>query len=286
MHLLILLLFPLTLATSRATPSFTFTSFPTPTPIQLEERCTSGGCGGPGDESTLTAAVVTSTILSTTSVPCYITTITTSSTTLTSTIYSTETITSTETSKGTVYIIEYSPTPVVYSTPVESVLQLTVSWMSYWVESEGSYGSYTSQGAMTGGGNGGSDGGCGACEAASKSVALNESDRPGSSSGGDDGWSAGGGSTDVSDSGDAWTHVNDAVVSGVATTHSAADGSSTAVAPTVTSMATTAGSSGQGWVNWSAARRGVDISSQRTKMGWVGSVGMGLVGVKVMMGFL
>ncbi|OXG78981.1 hypothetical protein C348_04114 [Cryptococcus neoformans Gb118] len=288
MHLLILLLlFPLTLATSPATPSITFTSFPSPTPtptptptlIQLEERCTSGGCGGPGDESTLTAAVVTSTILSTTSVPCYITTITTSSTTLTSTIYSTETITSTKTSKGTVYIIEYSPTPVVYSTPVESVVQFTVSWMSYWVESEGSYGGYTSQGAMTVyGGGSGSDGGCEACEAASKSVALNESDRPASSSAGNDGWS-----TDVSNRGNAWTHVNNAAVAGVATTKTPADGSRVAA---ITRMTTAGGSSGQGWVNWSAAKRKVDPSSGRTKMGWVVSVGMGLVGVRVVMGFL
>lgn len=168
---------------------------------------------------------------------------------------------------------------MVYSAPVESVVQFTVSWMSYWVESEGSYGGYTSQGAMTVyGGGSGSDGGCEACEAASKSVALNESHRPASSSAGNDGWS-----TDVSNRGNAWTHVNNAAVAGVATTKTPADGSRVAA---ITRMTTAGGSSGQGWVNWSAAKRKVDPSSGRTKMGWVVSVGMGLVGVRVVMGFL
>lgn len=140
MYLLTLL--PLILAASPATP-LTLTSFPSRTPIptlmELEERCSSG-CGNL-DESPQTTAIV-----STTSVPCYLTT------TVISTIYATETITSTITRKGTVYIIEYeyeySPTPVVvYSTPVESVLALTVSWMSFWVGvgvgSEGGYESFT-----------------------------------------------------------------------------------------------------------------------------------------------
>ncbi|KIR28325.1 hypothetical protein I309_02620 [Cryptococcus deuterogattii LA55] len=118
MYLLTLL--PLILAASPATP-LTLTSFPSRTPIptlmELEERCSSG-CGSL-DESPQTTAIV-----STTSVPCYLTT------TVISTIYATETITLTITRKGTVYIIEYeyeySPTPVVvYSTPVESVLALT-----------------------------------------------------------------------------------------------------------------------------------------------------------------
>lgn len=149
------------------------------------------------------------------------------------------------------------------------------------MESEGSYGGYTSQGAMTvyGGGSGsGSDGGCEACEAASKSVALNESDRSALSSAGNDGWS-----TDVSDRGNAWTHVNNTAVAGVATTKTSADGSRVAA---ITRITTAGGSSGQGWVNWSAAKRKVDPSSGRTKMGWAVSVGMGLVGVRVVMGFL
>lgn len=95
---------------------------PTPTLIELGERC-NPGCGSPHEPPT--TAIVT-TILST-SVPCTLPTLTSSATSTISTIYATETITSTITIKGTVYIIEYeylptpTPTPVVYPTPVESV---------------------------------------------------------------------------------------------------------------------------------------------------------------------
>ncbi|OXG99907.1 hypothetical protein C370_07405, partial [Cryptococcus neoformans A1-35-8] len=114
-----LVLLPFAFATPHATPSFTIpsptatatpslgptTPLSNPTYHQLNERCTSGSCGGPGGESTLEASTITSTIVSTTSVPCYITTFVTDSTTSTSTVYSTSTITSTETKEGTVYII-------------------------------------------------------------------------------------------------------------------------------------------------------------------------------------
>lgn len=247
MYLLTLL--PLILAASPATP-LTLTSFPSRTPIptlmELEERCSSG-CGSL-DESPQTTAIV-----STTSVPCYLTT------TVISTIYATETITSTITHKGTVYIIEYeyeyeyeySPTPVVvYSTPVESVPALTVSWMSFWVGmgSEGGYESFTpsSHGdAMT-------------------MTTMTTT------------------TMTTVDCGDAWTHVN---------TNVAADGSgiSTSINNWDSGTSVTA-DSGHGWTSWSAARRKVDPSPGRIKVGyvvitvcWIGLVGGG---ASVMMDFL
>jgi hypothetical protein len=121
---------------------------PAPHPTQnLLPRCDSPPCEyGPGVAQTLSAAVVTSTILSTTSVPCYITTYVTDSTTTTETIYSTETVTSTITEEGTVYIIKYSPTPVVKSTVYESVLQITQTMTAMWVETEGAYSEETKTG--------------------------------------------------------------------------------------------------------------------------------------------
>jgi len=147
-------------------------ALPTPTTYSLETplaqptqnllpRCDSPPCEyGPGEAQTLSAAVVTSTILSTTSVPCYITTYVTDSTTTTETIYSTETVTSTVTEEGTVYIIKYSPTPVVKSTVYESVLQITQTMTAMWVETEGSYSEETKTGdikTVDGGTGGGYD---------------------------------------------------------------------------------------------------------------------------------
>ncbi|WWD21027.1 hypothetical protein CI109_105508 [Kwoniella shandongensis] len=123
------------------------TATPTPTLApHLLKRCASGDCGGPGGESTLSASVVTTTIVSTTSVPCYITTYVTDSQTITSTVYSTQIITSTMTKEGTVYIIQYSPTPVLMSTLVESVVEVTNTWWSYWLTSGGSAYQITSKG--------------------------------------------------------------------------------------------------------------------------------------------
>lgn len=249
MYLLTLL--PLILAASPATP-LTLTSFPSRTPIptlmELEERCSSG-CGSL-DEFPLTTAIV-----STTSVPCYLTT------TVISTIYATETITLTITRKGTVYIIEYeyeyeyeySPTPVVvYSTPVESVLALTVSWMSFWVGvgvgSEGGYESFTPS----------SHG-----DAMTMTTTTTTT-------------------TAAVDGGDAWTHVN---------TNVAADGSGTSTSINNWDSGTSVtADSGHGWTSWSAARRKVDPSPRRIKVGyvvitvcWIGLVGGG---ASVMMDFL
>ena len=133
-------------------------SEPTLSARALLPRCDSPPCSyGPGPAETLQASVVTSTILSTTSVPCYITTYVTESTTTTETIYSTETITSTVTEKGTVYIIKYSPTPVIKSTVYENVIQITQTQTAMWVETEGSYYEETVTGdtSTIGGGTGG-----------------------------------------------------------------------------------------------------------------------------------
>jgi hypothetical protein len=128
-----------------STPTSTYVhetplSEPTLAARTLLPRCDNPPCSyGPGPAETLQASVVTSTILSTTSVPCYITTYVTESTTTTETIYSTETITSTVTEKGTVYIIKYSPTPVIKSTVYENVIQITQTQTAMWVETEGAY---------------------------------------------------------------------------------------------------------------------------------------------------
>lgn len=126
-------------ANSHLSPSSTLTPATSAAAPTLLPRCGNGDCTYPsGPESTLSASPITTTILSTTSVPCYITTITTSSTTLVSTVYSTETITSTVTSDGTVYIVQYSPTPVLMSSTYETVVQVTVPLISYWLTTEGS----------------------------------------------------------------------------------------------------------------------------------------------------
>jgi hypothetical protein len=137
---------PRQIATSpQSTPTSTYVhetplSEPTLAARTLLPRCDNPPCSyDPGPAETLQASVVTSTILSTTSVPCYITTYVTESTTTTETIYSTETITSTVTEKGTVYIIKYSPTPVIKSTVYENVIQITQTQTAMWVETEGEY---------------------------------------------------------------------------------------------------------------------------------------------------
>lgn len=131
----------------------------------LVPRCDSQPCSyGPGSAETLQASVVTSTIISTTSVPCYVTTYVTESTTTTETIYSTETVTSTVTEQGTVYIIKYSPTPVIKSTTYESILQITQTMTAMWTETEGAYSEETVTGStntIDGGTGGGYDKGQG-----------------------------------------------------------------------------------------------------------------------------
>ena len=153
---------------SQPTPTYTYVpeiplSEPTLAARTLLPRCDNPPCSyGPGSAETLQASVVTSTILSTTSVPCYITTYVTDSTTTTETIYSTETVTSTVTEKGTVYIIKYSPTPVIKSTVYESVIQITQTQTAMWVETEGAYSEETVTGdtsTIAGGTGGGYDNG-------------------------------------------------------------------------------------------------------------------------------
>lgn len=160
---------PRQIATSpQPAPTYTYVpeiplSEPTLAARTLLSRCDNPPCSyGPGSAETLQASVVTSTILSTTSVPCYITTYVTDSTTTTETIYSTETVTSTVTEKGTVYIIKYSPTPVIKSTVYESVIQITQTQTAMWVETEGAYSEETVTGdtsTIAGGTGGGYDNG-------------------------------------------------------------------------------------------------------------------------------
>jgi hypothetical protein len=117
-----------------ATPSATLSPGSAPT---LAPRCESngGGCDFGATAIPLQASVVTSTILSVTSVPCYITTYVTDSTTITDTIYSTDTVTETMTKEGTVYVVQYEPRPILKTTKVPTVIQVTVDMDSAWLES-------------------------------------------------------------------------------------------------------------------------------------------------------
>lgn len=124
---------PLAAPTTLATP----TNKPT---ASLRARCEGGDCTyGGGTETTLQASVVTTTIVSTTSIPCYITTYVTDSTTTTSTVYSTDTkiVTSTLTKEGTVYIYKIKPTPVLMSTTFETTTAITQTLTSFWQTSTG-----------------------------------------------------------------------------------------------------------------------------------------------------
>ncbi|WRT68886.1 uncharacterized protein IL334_005868 [Kwoniella shivajii] len=180
-----------------AFPASTTIGIPKPTSPPLVERCEGGDCTFGGTGTTLQASVVTSTILSTTSVPCYITTYITNSETRTETIYSTEIITSTITKEGTVFIIQYSPTPVLMSTPITSVMEITNTWWSYWLTSSGSGYQVTSKGqdsTIYGGGS----------NTVTKGGNDNGNDWKPTSS--DKGWN--GGSNVGTGTGTAWTHVN------------------------------------------------------------------------------
>ena len=132
----------------------------------LQARCDSPPCTYGGEANTLTANTVTTTIVSTTSVPCYITTYLTDSTTTTSTVYSTDIITSTITEKGTVTVVQYQPTPVLMSSTYESVEEITHTSTTFWTETEGSAHAETQTGSVEtiGGGTAGGEveGCCGA----------------------------------------------------------------------------------------------------------------------------
>lgn len=146
--------------------TFVSSEAPRATAAPQSKRCDSPPCGGSGPTSVLTAQVVTSTLISTTSVPCYITTYVTDSTTVVSTVYSTAVQTSTVTEKNTVYIIKYVPTPVLRSTVLQTVVEITQTYTSMWLETTGSAYEVTTTGGMEtvgggtgGGGNGWSNGG-------------------------------------------------------------------------------------------------------------------------------
>ncbi|WVW79067.1 hypothetical protein I302_101030 [Kwoniella bestiolae CBS 10118] len=151
--LIFILISPLSLALSPlptpTIPSASPATLPATTAPPLIKRCEGDHCTFGGSEPTLQASVVTTTIMSTTSVPCYITTYITNSETITETIYSTEIITSTMIKEGTVFIIQYSPTPVLMSTPITSVMQITNTWWSYWLTSSGEGYQDTSKGGET-----------------------------------------------------------------------------------------------------------------------------------------
>jgi hypothetical protein len=154
---LVLSLAFITLATPFPVPTAQTSTIPllTPTPT-IAPRCGDGDCTFAGTATTLPA---TTTILSTTSVPCYITTYITDSTTVTSTVYSTATITSTVTSEGTVWIYQFSPTPYLFSSTYESTLQITETLTTYWQSDigVGEVSTYTASPTMNTGGGG--DGG-------------------------------------------------------------------------------------------------------------------------------
>ncbi|KAK8843448.1 hypothetical protein IAR55_007105 [Kwoniella newhampshirensis] len=271
---------PTTIIPSATPAQPLFSSFPTPTPaptpFDLSERCSNGDCGGPGPESTLSASVVTTTIVSTTSVPCYITTYITDSTTVTSTVYSTEIITSTVTKEGTVYIIQYSPTPILMSTLVESVTEITNTWWSYWLTSGGSAYQVTSTGQEQSIG-GGTQGGY--------TQGADHNSGVGSGSGWHD---HSGGDNGDSGSGSAWTHATANNAMGLNPTSVPAFGGGGASGDdgwgdTEThnnggwgSSGTTrggwgSGSSGGGGVNWNAARkRGTFDASWKLVLGSIG----------------
>ncbi|CAD6583554.1 MAG: hypothetical protein TREMPRED_003592 [Tremellales sp. Tagirdzhanova-0007] len=145
MSLLFLALLILNTASSALIPVPLATATPAPLPNAaiaashtLNARCgTEGPCSFGGTDTTLSASVVTTTILSTTSVPCYTTSYVTDSTTTTSTEYSTEIITSTVSEEGTVYIYHISPTPVIMSSVYQSILQVTGSDTTYWTDASG-----------------------------------------------------------------------------------------------------------------------------------------------------
>ncbi|WWD06481.1 hypothetical protein V865_004571 [Kwoniella europaea PYCC6329] len=178
-------------------------TYPSPTAAPLVERCDEEHCSFGGSESTLQASVVTSTILSTTSVPCYITTYITNSETVTETIYSAEIITSTMTKEGTVFIIQYSPTPVLMSTPITSVMEITNTWWSYWLTSSGDTYQVTSKGGETMYGGDSNT-------YTKQGDGWNGNNNDGWSSGGSGGWSSkssenGWGNTGTES---AWTHIS------------------------------------------------------------------------------
>lgn len=140
---------PPAISAPTATPAPVAANIEGPGPT-LAARCETPPCSGSGGPaSTLSASVVTSTILSTTSVPCYITTYVTGTTTTTSTVYSTETITSTVTQDGTVFIYHFSPTPVLRSSVYESIISITETKTSVWLETEGSEWESTSTGSTS-----------------------------------------------------------------------------------------------------------------------------------------
>jgi hypothetical protein len=226
---------------------------PGPTAAPLQPRCDNPPCGGDGPTSVLTAQVVTSTIVSTTSVPCYITTFVTNSVTTTSTVYSTDTITSTVTEKGTVYVIKYSPTPVLRSTVLQSVVQITQTYTSMWLESTGSAYEETKTGATeTVGGGVGGGGGAVTQGPPVNTCTINGNQCP-TAGGGGGGW---GGKTPAAagppapvqtqpaNPKDAWTHTTAAAAGATAVA-----GGGVAVAPGASTIA------GGTVVNWSAGQR-------------------------------
>ncbi|WWC64191.1 uncharacterized protein I303_106799 [Kwoniella dejecticola CBS 10117] len=205
-------------ATESATASpalpLNYAALPSPTrtataaPLLIERCEGEGECTDFGSsETTLQASFVTSTIVQTTSVPCYITTYITDSQTITETVYSTEIITSTLTKEGTVFIIRYSPTPVLMSTAITSVMEITNTIWSYWLTSSGETWESTSSGGETiyGGGSSahtednGNDNGW--------SSPLSSTSLSGWGTTSNGGWGDGGMSSGTA-TGTAWTHIS------------------------------------------------------------------------------
>ncbi|WWC73255.1 uncharacterized protein I206_107221 [Kwoniella pini CBS 10737] len=133
--------------TPTASPGISLNSAIFPSTTKIPNKRCEGDCTFGGTATTLEASIVTSTILSTTSVPCYITTYITNSKTITETIYSTEILTSTITKEGTIFIIQYSPTPILMSTEFTSIMEITNTFWSFWITSTGDYSTSTSSGS-------------------------------------------------------------------------------------------------------------------------------------------
>lgn len=179
----------------------------------------------------------------------------TNSVTTTSTVYSTDTVTSTVTEKGTVYVIKYSPTPVLRSTVVESVIQLTQTYTSMWLESTGSAYEETSTGSTEtiGGGVGG--GGCKNCPPVN-TCTINGNQCP--TVGGGGGWS--GSKTSAAAGPSSPIQTQPAVSSKDAWTHTTAAGYGSPVGatagPATTASGQSVGSGAEGSaVNWNAGDR-------------------------------
>ena len=123
----------------------------------LAPRCDNPPCVGGTDVFTSEPATVTEYVNTVVTVPCTTSVYVSNDVTMTSTYYSSETITSTLVEEKTIYIFQYSPTPVVESAVYTTTYGITAAVTSVWEETSGSVYDVTSTGGTaTWGGGGGS----------------------------------------------------------------------------------------------------------------------------------